>query len=40
MVYDVATQFDGMHLIGPPMKLIITKFFHYLCKDHVEGSRV
>ena len=31
--YDTATQMDGMHIIGPPMKALITKYFHYLCKD-------
>lgn len=40
LVYDVSTQFDGMHMIGPPMKLILTKFFHYLCSGHVEGTRM
>jgi hypothetical protein len=38
--YDTATQRDGLHIIGPPMKMIVTKLFHYLCKDIVEGSRV
>mmetsp|Transcript_5404 Transcript_5404/g.15301 ORF Transcript_5404/g.15301 Transcript_5404/m.15301 type:complete len:671 (+) Transcript_5404:70-2082(+) len=31
--YDTAAQFDGMHIIGPPMKALITKYFHFLCKD-------
>jgi len=31
--YDIATQSDGMHIIGPPMKMIVTKFFHYLCSS-------
>jgi len=31
--YDTATQSDGMHIIGPPMKMIVTKFFHYLCSS-------
>jgi hypothetical protein len=38
--YDTATQFDGMHIIGPPMKMIISKFFHYICQDIVPGSRI
>jgi len=38
--YDTATQFDGMHIIGPPMKMALTKLFHFLCKDTVEGSRL
>ena len=29
--FDTATQNDGMHIIGPVMKIIITKLFHYLC---------
>tara|TARA_B110000211_G_scaffold4648_1_gene5214 strand:- start:265 stop:1980 length:1716 start_codon:yes stop_codon:yes gene_type:complete len=29
--YDTATQTDGLHIVGPPMKLLVTKFFHYLC---------
>jgi hypothetical protein len=29
--YDTATQMDGMHIIGPPMKMVITKLFHYMC---------
>ena len=36
--YDTATQFDGLHLIGPPMKMIITKLFHHMCSGIVEGS--
>ena len=31
--YDTATQMDGLHIIGPPMKMIITKLFHHLCHD-------
>lgn len=37
--YDTATQMDGMHIIGPPMKMIITKLFHHLCKDVVPDAR-
>jgi hypothetical protein len=29
--FDTATQMDGMHIIGPPMKMLITKLFHYMC---------
>jgi hypothetical protein len=29
--YDTATQMDGMHIIGPPMKMVMTKLFHYMC---------
>ena len=38
--FDTATQFDGMHIIGPPMKMALTKLFHHLCGDVVEGSRL
>ena len=38
--YDTSTQMDGLHIIGPPMKMIITKLFHYLCKDVVVGTIV
>jgi hypothetical protein len=38
--YDTATQADGMHIIGPPMKMAITKLFHHMCGDFVEGSRL
>jgi hypothetical protein len=33
--FDSATQMDGLHIIGPPMKMIVTKLFHYMCKDYV-----
>ena len=33
--YDAATQYDGLHLIGPPMKMIITKLFHHVCAGTV-----
>ena len=33
MTYDTANQADGMHISGPPMKMIITKFFHYICSE-------
>ena len=29
--YDTATQMDGFHIIGPPMKMLISKLFHYMC---------
>jgi hypothetical protein len=38
--YESATQFDGMHFIGPSMKMIMTKVFHHICADTVEGSRL
>ena len=31
MTYDTAAQHDGMHIAGPPMRMILTKIFHYLC---------
>lgn len=36
--YEAATQNDGMHFIGPPMKMIVTKLFHHLCHDVVNGT--
>jgi hypothetical protein len=33
--YDTATQGDGMHIIGPPMKMVRTKLFHYVCVDYL-----
>jgi len=36
--YDSATQMDGMHIIGPPLRMIITKLFHYVCHDHLYRS--
>lgn len=38
--YDSATQMDGMHMIGPPMKMLVTKLFHHLCSGIVPGSTV
>lgn len=35
--FDSATQMDGLHIIGPPMKMIITKLFHHVCFDHLES---
>lgn len=29
--FDAATQQDGLHIIGPPMKMMITKLFHHMC---------
>ena len=34
--YDTATQMDGMHIVGPPLRMIVTKLFHHVCKDVVE----
>jgi hypothetical protein len=31
--YDTATQMDGLHLIGPPTKMAVVRFFHHLCGD-------
>ena len=31
--YDTATQMDGFHIIGPPMKMLISKLFHYVCAN-------
>jgi len=36
--YDAATQNDGMHFIGPPMKAIVTKLFHHVCSDILSTS--
>ena len=33
LTYDVAGQFDGMHMMGPASKMILTKFFHHLCRS-------
>jgi hypothetical protein len=30
-VFDTAGQADGMHINGPPIKAIVTKFFHDMC---------
>jgi hypothetical protein len=38
--YDADGQRDGMHIVGPPMRMGVTKLFHYMCADVVEGSRV
>jgi hypothetical protein len=37
--YDADGQRDGMHIIGPPIRAVVTKLFHHLCSDVVEGSR-
>jgi hypothetical protein len=37
--FDVDVQRDGMHLVGPPLRTMVTKLFHYICKDVVEGGR-
>jgi hypothetical protein len=37
--YDADGQRDGMHLVGPPLRIVVTKMFHYICKDTVEGRR-
>ena len=38
--YDTALQSDGLHITGPPMKMIVTLVFHDLCSGVVEGSIV
>ncbi|KAL7476204.1 hypothetical protein ACHAW6_002082 [Cyclotella cf. meneghiniana] len=30
--FDTGGQGDGMHIIGPPIKAVIMKFFHHLCQ--------
>lgn len=37
--YDADGQRDGMHIVGPPVRAAVTKLFHYICSDVVEGSR-
>lgn len=37
--YDTATQMDGLHIIGPPMKMIMSKLFHYVCFNTSVGPR-
>jgi hypothetical protein len=32
-MYDTTGQMDGLHLVGPPMKMLMTKFFSHLCRD-------
>ncbi|CAB9517286.1 NB-ARC domain [Seminavis robusta] len=36
--HDTAAQGDGLHILGPPMKSILTKVFHHMCSDVVDGS--
>jgi len=36
--YDAAAQMDGMHMLGPPVKAIVTKLFHHVCSNVIEGS--
>jgi len=31
--YDTDAQADGMHIVGPPMRAVVTKIFHHLCHD-------
>ena len=38
--YDTAAQNDGLHIIGPPMKMAVTKVFHHMCAEVVNGSIV
>jgi hypothetical protein len=32
-MYDTTGQMDGLHMIGPPMKMVMTKFFSHLCSE-------
>jgi len=36
--YDSAGQNDGMHILGPAAKAVVTKFFHYLCSDSTNNN--
>jgi len=36
--FDTDGQADGMHILGPPPKAVITKFFHHLCHQVVAQS--
>ena len=38
--YDTATQMDGVHIIGPPMKMMVTIILHDLCAGVVNGTRL
>ena len=29
--YDGAAQFDGLHMVGPTIKTLITKILHHVC---------
>ena len=40
MSFEVAGQLDGMHLVGPTCKMVITKMLHHLCSDVIPGSRI
>ena len=31
--FDTDGQADGLHICGPPIRAIITKFFHHLCHE-------
>jgi len=33
--FDTDGQADGLHILGPPIQAIVTKFFHHLCRDIV-----
>ena len=34
MTFDTAAQRDGMHMNGPPLRMVLTKILHYLCSGH------
>jgi hypothetical protein len=38
--FDADGQRDGMHIVGPPLRMGLTKFFHHLCRGAVPGTRV
>ena len=36
--YDGAAQFDGLHMVGPTIKTLITKLFHHVCAETIAGG--
>jgi hypothetical protein len=38
--FDTAGQHDGLHIVGPPAKAIVTKVFHHLCANVTTGTVV
>ena len=30
-IFDTAAQRNGMHMNGPPLRMVLKKIFHYLC---------
>ena len=37
--YEVATQEDGLHMIGGPVKMVLTKLLHHLCHESLATGR-